>query len=223
MYNYINNLKKNTPVESKLYFRSLKKNTMTFDAFKESQTNFYGAVCYFSRPLFTLCSRLDNYADRLNILENIFDEHGNGNINESHGNTYKKYLINLGVSEKTIEKYSNHISVSNFYSKINQIVKEDNIHKAIAMYGIIEDRYTEISSFIAKTALKNNWLEESKLSHYSIHEELDIHHAKLFYNLIEKKWSNNESKKHIKNGLIIGNELILKLFDELLINSNSRD
>ena len=223
MHDYINNLKKNTPIDSELYFRSLQNDTMTLDAFKESQTNFYGAVCYFSRPLFTLCSRLDNYADRLNILENIFDEHGNGNINESHGNTYKKYLINLGVSEKTIEKYSNHISVSNFYSKINQIVKEDNIHKAIAMYGIIEDRYTEISSFIAKTALKNNWLEESKLSHYSIHEELDIHHAKLFYNLIEKKWSNNESKKHIKNGLIIGNELILKLFDELLINSNSRD
>lgn len=223
MHDYINNLKKNTPIDNELYFRSLQNNTMTFDAFKESQTNFYGAVCYFSRPLFALCSRIDNYVDRLNILENIIDEHGNGNINVAHGNTYKEYLINLGVSEKTIEKSSNHISVSNFYSKINQIVKEDNIHKAIAMYGIIEDRYTEISSFIAKSVLKNNWLEESKLSHYSIHEELDIHHAKLFYNLIEKKWSNNESMKHIVNGLIIGNELILKLFDELLINSNSSD
>jgi len=223
MYNYINNLKKNTPIDSELYFRSLQNNTMNFDAFKESQTNFYGAVCYFSRPLFTLCSRLESYAARLNILENIFDEHGNGNINKSHGNTYKKYLINLGVSEKTIEKSSNHISVSNFYSKINQIVKEDNIDKAIAMYGIIENRYTEISSFIAKSVLKNNWLEKSKLSHYSIHEELDIHHAKLFYNLIEKKWSNNESMKHIVNGLIIGNGLILKLFDELSINSNSSD
>ena len=96
MHDYINNLKKNTPIDSELYFRSLQNNTMTFDAFKESQTNFYGAVCYFSRPLFALCSRIDNYVVRLTILENIFDEHGNGNINEAHGNTYKKYLINLG-------------------------------------------------------------------------------------------------------------------------------
>ena len=93
MHDYINNLKKNTPIDSELYFRSLQNNTMTFDAFKESQTNYFCAVCYISRPLFSLCSRIDNYVDRLTILENIFDEHGNGNINEAHGNTYKKYLI----------------------------------------------------------------------------------------------------------------------------------
>jgi len=222
MYNYIKNLKKKTPIVNESYFKSLQNNTMTFKIFKYSQTNFYGAVRYFSRPLFSLCSRIDNYEDRLNILENIFDEHGNGNIKKTHGATYEEYLLNLGVNQNNIEKNNPHISVLNFNSKIDQIVKEDNIDKAIAMYGIIEDRYTEISSFIAKSLLKNNWLEKSKLSHYSIHEELDIHHAKLFYNLIEKKWSNNESIEHIKNGLIVGNELILKLFDELLINSNSR-
>ena len=221
MYDYINNLKKNTPIDDELYFRSLQNNTMTFDAFKESQTNFYGAVCYFSRPLFALCSRIDNYVDRLNILENIIDEHGNGNINVAHGNTYKEYLINLGVSEKTIEKSSNHISVSNFYSKIDQTVKEDNIDTAIAMFGIIEDRYTEISSFIAKTVVRKNWLDESKLSHYSTHKELDIHHAELFYKLIEQKWSNNQSMQYIKTGLNLGNELVMKLFNEILIKTSN--
>ena len=214
MHDYINNLKKNTPIDSELYFHSLQNNTMTFDAFKESQTNFYGAVCYFSRPLFALCSRIDNYVDRLNILENIIDEHGNGNI------TYKQYLINLGVRAKTIEKYSNHISVSNFYSKIDQTVKEDNIDTAIAMYGIIEERYTEISSFIAKTVVRKNWLDESKLSHYSIHKELDIHHAELFYKLIEKKWLNKQSMQYIKTGLNLGNKLVLKLFNEILIKTS---
>ena len=88
------------------------------------------------------------------------------------------------------------------------------------MYGIIEDRYTEISSFIAKTVVKKNWLDESKLSHYSIHKELDIHHAKLFYKLIEKKWSNKRSMQYIKTGLDLGNELVLKLFNEILIKTS---
>ena len=167
MHDYINNLKKNTPIDSELYFRSLQNNTMTFDAFKESQTNFYGAVCYFSRPLFSLCSRIDNYVDRLTILENIFDEHGNGNINE--------------------------------------------------------DRYTEISSFIAKTIVRKNWLDESKLSHYSIHKDLDIHHAELFYKLIEQKWSNKQSMQYIKTGLDLGNKLVLKLFNEILIKTSKAD
>ena len=88
------------------------------------------------------------------------------------------------------------------------------------MYGIIEDRYTEISSFIAKTIVRKNWLDESKLSHYSIHKELDIHHAELFYKLIEKKWLNKQSMQYIKTGLNLGNKLVLKLFNEILIKTS---
>ena len=87
------------------------------------------------------------------------------------------------------------------------------------MYGIIEDRYTIISSIIAKTLLKNNWLDESKLTHYLVHEEIDMYHSKLFYDLIEKKWYENSSNIQIKEGLNLGNELILKLFNELLLDN----
>ena len=220
MHKYIKNLKDNTPLNNELYFKSLANGTMIFDVFKKSQTNFYSAVCYFSRPLFVLCSRMDSYSRRLSILENIFDEHGNGDINKAHGKTYKQYLINLGVKEQKIKKNEFHISVKNFFSKVDNVVKNDDPQKAIAMYGIIEDRYTIISSIIAKTLLKNNWLDESKLAHYLVHEEIDMYHSKLFYNLIEKKWFENSSNIQIKEGLNLGNELILKLFNELLLDNS---
>jgi len=219
MYNYIKNLKDNTPLNDELYFKSLVSGNMSFEVFKKSQTNFYSAVCYFSRPLFMLCSRIDSYSERLNILENIFDEHGNGDVKKSHGKTYKQYLINLGVKEHKIKKNEFHISVKNFFSKVDNIVSNDDPQKAIAMYGIIEDRYTIISSIIAKTLLKNNWLDESKLAHYLVHEEIDMYHSKLFYDLIQKKWLNRSSNIQIKEGLNLGNELILKLFNELLLDN----
>ena len=219
MRNYIKNLKDKTPINNEIYFQSLENGTMSFDIFKESQINFYSAVCYFSRPLFVLCSRMDSYSRRLSILENIFDEHGNGDINKAHGKTYKQYLINLGVKEQKIKKNEFHISAKNFCSKIDKVVRNDDLQKAIAMFGIIEDRYTLISSIISQTLLNNNWLDKSKLAHYLIHKDIDVYHSELFYNLIEKKWLDNSSNIKIKEGLNLGNELILKLFNELLLDN----
>ena len=108
MDSYINKLKNETSISSQIYFSRLLDGSMSFELFKSSQANFYSAVCYFSRPMFLLCSRMENYADRLIILENIMDEHGNGDIKDSHGDTYKNYLLNLSVKEKNINKTFNH-------------------------------------------------------------------------------------------------------------------
>jgi len=216
MDSYINKLKDDTPIATQIYFSRLLDGSMSFELFKSSQANFYSAVFYFSRPMFLLCSRMENYADRLIILENIQDEHGNGDIKDSHGETYKNYLLNLGVKEKDINKTFNHPAVSNFYSIINKTIESDNIETAIAMFGIIEDRYTEISSTIANSLINNNWLKEDQLSHYRVHEELDRYHAELFYKLVRRRWIKEICRKDIKKGLKLGNTIFLDMFNNLL-------
>ena len=216
MDSYINTLKTDTPILSQIYFSKLTDGFMSLEVFKKSQANFYSAVCYFSRPMFLLCSRIDNYEERLIILENIFDEHGNGKIQDSHGNTYKKYLLTLGVSENDINKTFNHSAVSNFYSIIDKTVESDNIETAIAMFGIIEDRYTEISSSISTSLINNNWLKKNQLSHYVIHKELDIYHAEQFYKLVRHKWTEGICRDNIIKGLKLGNTIIFDIFNNLL-------
>ena len=162
-----------------------------------------------------MCIR-DSYEERLIILENIFDEHGNGKIQDSHGNTYKKYLLTLGVSENDINKTFNHSAVSNFYSIIDKTVEKNNIETSIAMFGIMEDRYTEISSSISSALVNNNWLRKDQLAHYKTHKELDTYHAELFYKLVRHKWTEITSREYIKRGLKLGNKIIFDLFNDLL-------
>ena len=165
MNSFIKELKDKTPLASHKYFSSLMNGSMSLELFKYSQLNFYSAVCYFSRPMLLLCSKMDSYTDRLTLLENIMDEHGNGDINNSHAETYKSYLFNLGVNEKDIKETFSHSAVSNFYSIIEDTIKGDSIETAIAMFGIIEDRYTEISATIATSLVNNKWLREDQLIH----------------------------------------------------------
>ena len=216
MDSYINKLKNDTPIVAQIYFSKLLDGSMSYELFKASQANFYSAVCYFSRPMFLLCSKMKDYEDRLVILENIIDEHGNGDIKDSHGETYKNYLLNLGVKEKEINNSFNHSAVSNFYSIINNTIESDNIETAIAMFGVMEDRYTEISSSISNSLVKNNWLKKDQMSHYKTHKELDIYHAELFYKLVRHKWIEKICRANIKKGLKLGNKLVFDLFNNLL-------
>jgi len=216
MDSYINKLKNDTPILSQVYFSNLLDGSMSFEVFKRSQADFYSAVCYFSRPMFLLCSRMENYADRTIILENILDEHGNGDIKDSHGETYKNYLLNLGINKNDIYKEFNHSAVSNFYSIVNQTVENDKIETAIAMYGIMEDRYSEISLCIASSLINNNWLKKDQLSHYTTHKKLDTYHAELFYKLVRNKWTEEIYRESIKKGLQLGNKIVFDMFNNLL-------
>ena len=72
---------------------------------------------------------------------------------------------------------------------------------------------------VAKIVLKNKWIDKENLIHYSTHEELDKYHAMLFYSIIEQRWKKEKSQNQIKKGLNIGNELVLRLFNDLLIKN----
>ena len=216
MKNYINELKGNTPIAEEVYFSRLIKGNITFDQFKDTQLKMFPAVTYFSLPMFYLCTRLGSYEKRMNILENINDEHGNGNISESHGVTYKNYLINLGIEKNTIEGTYIHPSVENFNNILMNTVKNKNVLTGIACLGMIEERYAEISNLLVENLINKQWIATQNLAHYSIHKELDIHHSDLFFKLLDPEWNNAKSRENIILGINLGNSLIINIYNELL-------
>ena len=217
---FIKKLKDDTPLSAHKYFSSLMDGSMSLELFKYSQLKFYSAVCYFSRPMFLLCSKIDSYTDRLTLLENIMDEHGNGDISNTHGETFKKYLINLGINNREIDEKVSHPAIAKFYSIIENTINNSSLETAIAMFGIIEDRYTEISSSIALSLVQNGWLKTSQLIHYENHQQLDIYHAELFYKLVRNKWKKEKSRLDIEKGLRKGNKVILDIYLDLVKSFN---
>ena len=71
MRHHIKELKVNSPIKSQPYFSRLIDGQMSLEQFKVTQLNILPAVSYFSLPMFYLCTRLESYEERINILENI--------------------------------------------------------------------------------------------------------------------------------------------------------
>lgn len=189
---------------------------MDKERFKETQIDILDAVEFFSRPMFVISSKLNSYEDRYCIIKNILDEHGSGEIGKAHGNTFRQYLVSLGASEKQINNRKPNKEVVEFNNALMKCSIKNSTFKSIAMMGIIEERYSNISAIIVKEILKKKWISKDRLYHYSLHEELDVEHAQSFYNIIKDGWKDISSQEEIKKGLTLGNSMILNLYNGTL-------
>lgn len=216
MDHYISRLKKNTPIKKNQYFSELIRKKTTFKKFQKTQLDFYDAVTFFTKPMFVIASKLDSYEERLIILENIMDEHGEGELSQTHGETFRQYLLSLGILEEEIFNRRQNRATKVFNNLLLKKANEKSIFFSLAMIGIIEDRYVGITKLLSEHLIKNKWLKKETLIHYRVHEGLDIKHAESFYNLIRKHWVKAEKQIDIKEGLVFGNNLILNFYSSLL-------
>ena len=137
-------------------------------------------------------------------------------IKAFHKNTFTQYLINLGIDKNKINNTTIHPATQHFNDTLMNNIKSQNICTSIACIGMIEKRYAEISNILAEKILANNWLDTSELAHYSLHKEIDLHHAELFFSIIRSEWNNSTSRDCIKVGVKLGNDLIINIYNNLL-------
>ena len=151
MNHYIEKLKIGTPINKQPFFEMLVDGKLSLGKFQEIQIDFLDAVLFFSRPMFILASKLDSYEQRQIIINNILDEHGNGDLKNHHGNTFKEYLFDLGIEKSKLLQRKPHDAVINFNQTIMKTVKNRDILVSIAMFGMIEDRYAEMSKILVQS------------------------------------------------------------------------
>lgn len=78
------------------YLTTLTDGSMPLERFRASQEQFGFAVTYFARPMASLISRMDLPGQRLGILSNIVEEHGDFKPHFFHHATFRQFLASIG-------------------------------------------------------------------------------------------------------------------------------
>jgi len=222
MQAFIDDLKLKTPLSKHPYFLALSSASMTKEQFTKGQLDFYQAVMYFSRPMMQLASRFETYHQRWSILENVLEEHGGGQLGQTHGAQFRLLLHQLGISDQALKAHTHHPAVEIFNLTLSAIAIGKDWRFAVAVLGMIEDRFSEISGYIGRSVVENSWLTKERLCHYTLHAQLDISHAQELYQLIEKEWNEPDGKSQISQGLTLGNYLFLDLYRQLWLLYTSK-
>lgn len=188
------------------YFISLKDETMTKQEFVETQVQFYFAVIFFSRPMMALAAKIPSPQQRIEILRNIWEEHGEGRLEKSHGQTFEMFLARIdNLTHSQIYQRDLWPQTRILNTTLMGSCSLDDWRVGVGLMGMIEKMFAEISTWIGQAVVQRGWLQQHELIHYTVHEELDIKHSDDFFNILSEPWQKDEESRYlIEQGLRLG-------------------
>lgn len=217
MIDLIEKILKETNYQNNPYFKSLHDGSFDKEDFIETQIQFYFAVVFFNRPMSALAAKIPSPKLRLEVLRNVWEEHGEGNISLSHGSSFLEFLEKIGnISIEEINQRALWPEVRSFNTCLSGACILDDFIIGVGAMGMIERMFCDISSIIGNGIIKRKWLSEEELVHYNVHAELDIKHSEDFFNIIAESWDKSDENKYfIEQGLRLGATIFNNLYKGL--------
>ncbi|NMO21366.1 iron-containing redox enzyme family protein [Pyxidicoccus fallax] len=205
------------------YLRALRDGSLSREDFVETQLHFFAAVAHFSRPMAVLASRLPRPDLRLPLVENVFDEHGRGELGHGHERTFRLLLERLGADLSRVGR-AHWPEVQAFNAALTGVSTFDSPLTGLAMFGVIEDLFSGISLELGRGIVSRGWLPADKVAHYPTHATLDEEHADGFYRQLDAPYETDaRSASEVEQGLLLGGHLFQRLYEDLYRARHRRD
>lgn len=224
MKDKINQLLKEVDILNNPYFKHLKDGSFTKEDFLETQMQFYFAVKFFNRPMTILASKIPTESLRLEVLHNVWEEHGEGDVKKMHVHTFMAFLRALGaIDDKVVQEQVLWPEVRIFNTCLVGACALDDYMTGVAMRGIIERMFCDISACIGQAVIDRGWFTKENIVHYNLHAELDIKHAQDFFTIVEGFYeASEEHRYHINQGLALGATVFYNLYRDLYLKRTRR-
>ncbi len=207
---------RNTRLLENPYFETLLNEDMSLDLFRRTQEQFQFAVQFFPRPMAALVARIPEPQQRLEILHNLVEEHGDFNESAFHQTTFREFLSTIGSDVELVGHSTIEPAVHAFNNTLNAACMLDELEVGIACMGIIEYSFSDVSATIGSVVVQRDWVSENDLVHYKLHAEIDARHAEEFFAVIETTWYDQKRRRYIEQGLELGAYIFDRLYRDLL-------
>ena len=206
-----------TDAEANPYFEALRDGSFTKEDFVETQVQFYNAVAFFGRPMAAVAVKIPDPAARIEILRNVWEEHGEGQRTLFHETTFLTFLERLaGLSARDVDARALWPEVRQFNTMlVGACVLDDHVI-GVGALGMIECMFADISSWIGRAVIEREWLDEELLTHYKLHTTLDVKHSADFFDVLRPSWNANRPDRYfIEQGLRLGAFAFNSLYEGL--------
>lgn len=199
------------------YLEALRDGSMTLECFRRTQEQFFFAVTFFPRPMAALVGRIRDPRQRLDILHNLVEEHGEFQEQFFHHTTFQQFLCTLGSRPEKLGSLSIWPALRAFNSVLTASSVLDELEVGVACMGIIEYAFAGISAVIGKAVVQRGWVAADQLVHYKLHAEIDERHAEEFFAVIEPLWGDERRRYYIEQGLELGAYIFDRLYRDMYV------
>jgi pyrroloquinoline quinone (PQQ) biosynthesis protein C len=181
------------------------------EEFLNSQEGFFYAVKAFPQMLAKLASLIEDSESRMLVIENLWEEHGQGNEKLFHTNSYYQYLQSLGL-KKDIKEIQHNPWIEDWINL--SLSKNYTATQYSAYLAGIEYIYARISKIISdRIQVFTLYYEQT---HYAKHSVLDYAHAAELLE-VAIKCQQEESDEEIFNIFKESIDDFLNMFEKMVI------
>lgn len=206
-----------TDARNNPYFVALRDGSFQRDDFVETQIQFYYAVVFFSRPMAVVAAKIPSPSLRVEVMRNVWEEHGEGDDTRIHGHTFRQLLERLaGVTIQDIERRPLWPEVRAFNTILTGCSIADDWEVATACFGMIERMFVDISQWIGRAILERGWLAPDQMVHYNVHETLDVKHSDDFFHVLTEGTDGSAQARYcVEQGVRLGAYVFNGLYEGL--------
>jgi pyrroloquinoline-quinone synthase len=205
------------------YFRDLRSGAMPLDCFRRTQEQFFFAVTFFPRPMAALVGRIPDPKQRLDVLHNLVEEHGEFQEQRFHHNTFQQFLRTIGSDPDRLDDLMIWPEVRAFNSVLTAACVLDELEVGVACMGVIEQAFAGISALIGRAVVDRGWVASEALVHYKLHAEIDERHAEEFFAVVERGWRDGTRRYFVDQGLELGAYIFDRMYRDLHAAGSARE
>mmetsp|Transcript_6236 Transcript_6236/g.13647 ORF Transcript_6236/g.13647 Transcript_6236/m.13647 type:complete len:875 (-) Transcript_6236:563-3187(-) len=180
--------------------------------FAAGQAHFLAAVSQWSQLLGQLVSLLPHPHQRLIVLHNLLDEHGQGDLSLGHVSTFTTLLASLGVHVPA--NYLDQAPHTHVAAFLNVFRSMSTWEELAAAMGMVEYSYAFVSEHIAKYCAAKGVVN----AHYTMHQDLDMDHAQQLFSLVEGlllEPGTAAGAEAVRRGMARGHAALMDLYEAL--------
>lgn len=180
-------------------------------SFVKSQSGFQSAIHAWSDCLLLLCKRCESRIDRRLLINNLYDEHGNGNPNDDHVETFNNMMRKLtGTQTVVCTGTEANTPVMHFINDLTKEINdrpENSVAYIAGMLGMIEYTYIDVSNAIYKYL---NKVCPEATTHYDLHSTVDVQHANDLFSIGLRNYDDS-----MKAGMCRGFDIMNRFYQDI--------
>ncbi len=199
------------------YFKWVLNPETTLEEYRETQIPFRYAIEHFSRAMSAVLAQIPAMEDRMEVFENVAEEHGEGKLEDSHRDSFMAFLRSIGVPDDEMNVECP-IRMSGFYEGLLNYALTKPYEISAALMGTIEYLHCNIAELQARALHDRFWGDYESQYHYRLHKEIDVGHAKDLYSVCETNWERGGdlTRERIAYSMLLAAHYLWRLFDDML-------
>lgn len=201
------------PIEAHPLFRYMSEGSLGEEATRSIALDVFHVVDAFPRFLAALIAQIHDYRLRMELVENLYCEHGSMDPAEIHVVTYRSFLHALGIEDAAIDGSVPGIPATVYVRAVLDLCARAPVVEALAAMGVIEEIVARVSPIVGRFGARR--ASAGTGSHFSVHETLDFSHADELYALAERA-ASPERPREVARGLELGWYYQRRLYDDLV-------